>query len=311
MKNIIITGACGLVATELAYTLLQRTDAQLYLLSTQVENLRVRYEDFKERVSCHTLLSFADFAIKSDIKYDVCIHTAFSRSSDGKLIVESIEYQRNLIDLIKHLNVEVFANISSQSVYGKSSEPLWTEETRLDPDYLYAMGKCFSEVLTMQMLDGSNIKWTNLRLCSVCENARFVRVFVQNAINGEPIVLTAPEQQCSFIDVQDIADGLVAFIDNVKNVELAHVYNFGANLVNSIREIAFMVKAIAENNYGFKDVAIVEKASVNQVRMGMDATSLLTPFGWQPVRTMNDRIVDMFELVIKPNRGGGIRIVLK
>ena len=73
------------------------------------------------------------------------------------------------------------------------SEPLWTESTPVEPDYLYAMGKYSSEIITKLMLEETDIKWTNIRLCSVCENARFVRIFVQNAIEGKPIHLTAPE----------------------------------------------------------------------------------------------------------------------
>ena len=37
MKHIIITGAGGLVATELIISLMERTDAYLYLLSTHVD----------------------------------------------------------------------------------------------------------------------------------------------------------------------------------------------------------------------------------------------------------------------------------
>ena len=52
----------------------------------------------------------------------------------------------------------VFANISSQSVYGKMSEPLWAESTPVEPDYLYAMGKYSSEIITKLMLKESKDK---------------------------------------------------------------------------------------------------------------------------------------------------------
>lgn len=131
MKHIIITGASGLVATELASALLNQTDVRLYLLSTHIDNIVERYKKYKDRVHCFTLQAFTEFAIASNIKYNFCIHTAFSRASNGKSIVESINYQQELISLLKRLNVGVFVNISSQSVYGKSSEPLWTEKLHL------------------------------------------------------------------------------------------------------------------------------------------------------------------------------------
>ena len=40
MQHIIITGASGLVATELTIRLLQETDAHLYLISTHVEKIK-------------------------------------------------------------------------------------------------------------------------------------------------------------------------------------------------------------------------------------------------------------------------------
>lgn len=304
MKHIIITGASGLVATELTYALLKHTDAHLYLLSTHVDDIRERYQKYEDRIFCFTLSSFAEFATTVNIAYAYCIHTAFSRSSNGSKIVESINYQRTLITLLKKLNVGVFVNISSQSVYGKSSEPLWTENTVLDPDYLYAMGKYFSEVVTQQMFEGTNIKWTNIRLCSVCENARFVRVFVQNAIEGNPIILTAPNQQCSFIDVQDVAAGLMAFIEKAETIELLPVYNLGANLVNTIGEIAELVKTIAEEQYGLKEVSIVVQASNSQAHMGMDATLFMNTLAWYPRRTMKDMIVEMFKMLTNANGGG-------
>lgn len=305
MKHIIITGASGLVATELTFSLLKQTDTHLYLLSTHVETICDRYKEYGGKVDCFTLQSFTDFVTETSMKYDYCIHTAFSRSSNGSCIVESINYQRELIALLKKQDVRVFVNISSQSVYGKISAPLWKEDAPIDPDYLYAMGKYFSEIVTQQMLEGSHIKWTNIRLCSVCENARFVRVFVQNAIDGNPILLTAPDQQCSFIDVQDVASALMAFMEKAGVCKLLPVYNLGANLVNTIAEIATMVKTIAEKKYGLKAVNIVEQASNNHARIGMDATLFMDTFAWRPLRSMEDMVVELFEMLL--NVDGGIR----
>lgn len=301
MKHIIITGASGLVATELTAALLSQSDDHLYLLSTHVDNISERYKDYKDRVGCFTLQSFAEFVKASDVKYNYCIHTAFARSSNGNSIVESIDYQRELIALLKKENIGVFVNISSQSVYGKSSEPLWTEDTPLDPDYLYAMGKYFSEVITQQMFEGTDVKWTNIRLCSVCEKARFIRIFVQNAINGVPITLTAPDQQASFIEVQDVANALVQLIRRAENITLAPVYNLGANIVHTVAEMAEKVRAIAIQQYGIKNVNIVERPSDNHIRIGMDSSFFMRTFHWTPQYSMDDMIVEMFEMLINPN----------
>lgn len=303
MRHIIITGAGGLVATELIYEVLRRGDAHLYLISTHVENIRNRYLKYGNNVSCFTLDSFAGFSKENSIKYDYCIHTAFSRSSEGSQIVKSIEYHRNLIELLKNLDLGVFVNISSQSVYGKTSEPLWTENTPLDPDYPYALGKYFSEVITEQMLCGSGIKWTNLRLCSVCEKARFVNVFVKNAINGVPIRLTAPEQQCSFIDVRDVADALCRFMERACDIPILPCYNLGANIVTTIRSIAHIVKEAGTKHYGLNDISISKEGSGNHIRTGMDSSLFINTFLWSPKYSIEDMVIELFEMNVNPRCG--------
>ena len=306
MKRIIITGASGLVATELTVQLLTETDSCLYLLSTQPEKIKERYVQNSDRVLCFTLSSFAQYVEQNRDKesFDVCIHTAFSRSANGNLIAESLNYQQKLLSILKTTDLKVFANISSQSVYGKMSEPLWTESTPVEPDYLYAMGKYSSEIITKLMLEGTDIKWTNIRLCSVCENARFIRVFVQNAIEGKPIHLTAPYQQCSFIEVRDVAEALEKFIAYVDCIDLMEVYNLGANLVNTIGDIALRVKNIGEAKYGLSSVVITESDSDNHIRIGIDASLFMQTFNWKPQRDMNDMIIAMFEMLTNVNGGG-------
>lgn len=298
MKHIIITGAGGLVATELTFSLLKQTDAHLYLLSTHISTINERYNDYKERVKCFTLQTFIDFSANTDIKYDYCIHTAFSRSANGNQIVESIVYQRTLLSALKRIELKVFINISSQSVYGKTTPPLWKEDSPIDPDYLYAMGKYFSEVLTQQILEESNIKWTNIRLCSVCENARFIRIFVQNSIEGKNIILTAPNQQCSFIHVQDVASGLMALIEKAEYIKLLPAYNLGANIVNTIGEVANMVKSIAIKKYHLKEIDIIEQADNNSDKIGMDSTLFMKTFMWKPTHDMENMIIDLFEMLM-------------
>lgn len=303
MKRIVISGARGLVATELAMLLLAETDAQLLLISTHPESIAERYSCFSHRVSCHTLDSFARHVTAGNMDYDICIHTAFARSSNGNLIVKSIEFQKKLLRILKTTKLKAFVNISSQSVYGKLTKPLWTEDTPLEPDYLYAMGKYTSEVVTECILSGTSIQWTNIRLCSVCENARFIRIFVQNAIEGRPIILTAPNQYCSFIDVRDVAAGLTSFIDYFEHKTLKQTYNLGANLFISIKEIAWMVKEIGEKNYGIREIHITEENSGCTTQIGMDASSFMKDFDWTPNYSMEDMINSLYKMLLSPDGG--------
>lgn len=300
MKHIVITGASGLVATELTLQLLEDTDYELYLITTRPEILYNRYANEK-RAHIYTLETFEQYALHSCARFDVCIHSAFSRSNQGAQIVSSIEFQKRLLQLFSVTGLGLFVNISSQSVYGKSTAPLWSEVTPIDPDYLYAMGKYTSEQVTRLMLSETSILWTNIRLCSVMENARFVRIFVQNALDGKPIRLTAPDQHCSFIDVRDVGGALSQLIRNFDAVDVAEIYNLGANIVSSVEDIANRVKHLGENIYGLKDVLITKEESDNHVRIGMDSTLFQETFSWHPRYDLDDMITSIYELLT----GGG------
>lgn len=304
MRHIVITGAGGLVATELICSLLKDRENKLYLISTHVNTIEERYKEHGNIVECFTLESFSEFCRNIHVTFDICIHTAFARSGRGDLIVSSLRFQRQLLSLFDVHSLGTFINISSQSVYGKKHEPLWTESTPLDPDYLYAMGKYTSEVITEQMLVNSGIRWANIRLCSVCENARFVKVFVQNAINGIPIHLTTPNQICSFVDVRDVASALTKVISSPDLLGDKHTFNLGANLLISIKTVASLVKEIGESQYGTPEVQITEDVSDNELKIGMDSHLFMEQFNWSPEYDMKDMVVSIFEMLT--NVKGGV-----
>ncbi|MCQ2137431.1 MAG: NAD(P)-dependent oxidoreductase [Bacteroidales bacterium] len=292
--NIIITGASGLIATQLAQMLLQDSSDNLFLLSEHPNSIDSLFLN-NNRVHIFTLNSFQEYAINNPCHFDVCINAAFSRSNSGNLIVSSLNYLKKLIECIKETDISTFLNISSQSVYGTASSPLWKESASLDPNSLYSLGKYASEQITELMLSSSNIKWANIRLCSVCGNARFVQLFVKNAIEGKSIRLTAPNQQCSFIDERDTAKALTTLIHTAPMISLEHTYNLGANYVNTIEEIALLVKKIGEDEFNTPKVEIIYDQSDNPVRIGMDASVFMKTFNWAPSFDIKDMIVSVFE----------------
>lgn len=302
VRNIIITGASGLVATQLAMDLLEKTPHKLFLVSTNPTRLNERYCEYKDRVKSYTLDNFRAYAKTLEERFDVCINAGFARSSLGRPLVDSLEFTYELVSLVKELGVKKFVNISSQSVYGKDTEPFWTEETLLAPDYMYALGKYNTELITRIVLSNSMVNWTNIRLSSVCENARFMNVFVKNAISGLPIHLTAGNQGCSFIDVRDVSSGLMAIIES--DIEcFAEAYNLGTAEMYTIREIAEKVKVIGDSKYG-TSVVITEDANDYKVKVGMDNTLFRETFAWRPEYTIDDMIISLFEMIINVDGGG-------
>ena len=301
MKNVIITGASGLVATELGVLLSKRDDIQLYLISTHPNKLADRYGD-KQNIKYFTLNEFKNYHYAAVNRSDILIHTAFSRSSEGDLLAQSIDYTSQVLQLVKEKNIRSFINISSQSIYGQKYEPLWKETTPAAPNYMYALGKYSTEVLTNTFLDGSNTNFTNIRLSSVCENARFLNVFVKNAIGGIPIKVFGGNQRCSFIDVRDVACALEAVIDMADKIELDNAYNLGTNQTYTIAELADSVKRVAKESYSINAQIEREDADI-KLDVGMDSSRFMKTFNWEPTISVDDMIRSLFEFIINVNGG--------
>jgi nucleoside-diphosphate-sugar epimerase len=293
--NVLITGASGLVATQLTLWLLENTQHNLILLSRDSEKLASRNRD--NRIICRTL---EDVMADSDVKADVCVHTAFARSAQGKDLAESLHYTSKLLSWVKTINVRKFINISSQSVYGKINPPMWTENTVCAPDYMYAVAKFSAELIVKAYLQNTDIKWTNIRLSSVVENARFMRIFVQNAIDGIDINVSAPNQMVSFIDVRDVASGLGFLIESDK--PLMPKYNLGSGKSYSIMDVANMV--IKTGEYYGCNTTVNITGDNDKSKIGMDNALFCNEFNWYPQYSMMDSIKSLFEMLTNVNGGG-------
>lgn len=291
MKNIIITGSSGLVATELIFHLINGGGYRIYAVSTNPDKLKYRY-GAKKNIMCLTLNELKAAACKTS--FTALVHCAFARSNNGRDITSSLDFLRELIDIVKSSRLQTFINISSQSVYGQKEKPLWTEDAPIDPDHLYALGKYASEVMVKSAFANTKTNFTNIRLASVCENARFLNIFVNNAIAGLPIKVIGGNQICSFIDVRDVASALVAVIEKADKITLANVYNLGTGKTRTIMELAQDVKRIYKAKYG-KDVAIEREDADVILEVGMDNTLFCKTFNWQPKSDFDDMISSLID----------------
>ena len=303
MRTILVTGASGLVATELIHLLESSENSQIIAVSTHPDILKERYKD-NNRVHC---IFLHEIEYYKDVNIDAVIHCAFARSKDAGEIAKSLQFTSELLRITKAITPDIFVNISSQSVYGQSNPPLWTELTPPAPDYLYALGKFSTEEMTRMALEETGIKFTNIRLSSVSENARFLNVFVKNALMDLPINVQGGGQTCSFVDVRDVASGLMAVIKKAPLMEsLAAVYNLGSGETRTIKELAEDTKRIIEGESCKKVEVNLTPADI-KLEVGMDISLFCNTFDWKPQYGYDDMIRSLVAL----NGGGECPIHLK
>lgn len=300
--RIVITGGNGLVATELTHILLSHTNYDIVLISRNTSKVNKVYENYIDRIKCFTLDDFIESGLCHEI--EVVIHTAFSRSENPKEIVSSLKYLTTLCAWSKRTKVKRFVNISSQSVYGTDYKLGITEDGLINPQGYYALGKISSEYLCEAVFKDSGIQLINIRLSSVCENARFIKIFVENVLTSKPIIVSAPQQIVSFLDVRDVATALLKVIEFKE--DCSGTYNLGSNEWYTILQCAETVIEIAKKNYELTTAMIKISESGNNQKVGMNAEKFRSTFDWNPEFTLYDMIISVFEMLKFINRGGVI-----
>lgn len=300
-KYIIVSGASGLVATETIFHILQSCDYNLILLTRNIKKLEDLYQKWEGRVKVFSLEEFIrNKSLYSGECIHACIHTAFSRSTEGHSIAASLNYTKELAEICRNLEVGKFINISSQSVYGNDYDPGAREDAGYNPSYLYALGKYSTELISAAVFNDSKTKLYNLRLSSVCENARFMKIFVQNALEGKTINIVAPNQVVSFIDVRDVADALFKVIHEDKP---QGDYNLGTGEWYTIWEVAKIVSSVGISHYGLENVNIEINDNGTVTSVGMNPEKFFESYNWRPKYNLEDMVSSLYEMLTDVNRG--------
>lgn len=296
MKNVIITGANGLIGTELTSLLLEQTEWNLLLLSTHEELLKEKIVH-NERVRIMNPCCCNKFITNGNTEgYDSLIHLGFSRSDDPEEVSGSLDFTRSILDIARKMHVKKYINVSSQGVYGNASSPLWNEQSPVCPNSLYALGKYATEKMTELALSETDINWTNVRLSSVIENGRFCNYFVKNVVDSNPINVIGGQRKVSFIDVKDASD---AFYQMLQNDELKFkpIYNLGTGKQNTIKEIASEINQTSKS-YSLSPVKIIETDCSDYSDSGMDCSLFKNDFSWDFKIDLEGMIHSLYKQVL-------------
>ena len=295
MKNILLTGAGGFLGRQFLWHIKDSKEYFVYAVTSNTKKLN-------EIITAPNVQVVEKGAEIKWSNIDIVLHSAFSRAGETSGYITSLEYAKEIFyDAISN-NVPAIINISSQSVYGNNPNIPWSEDADLMPNDSYGMAKASAEILLDGIAKGSATIVTNLRLSSIMLNARFVNVFVQNAIDGKPINIVGGTQKVSFMDIRDAVDGILALI-NTPISKWNKVYNLGTGMQNSIVEIADMVKDVAKL-YVDHDVAInIEKKEIS-LNPCMDVFKFFNLTNWKAQYDIRDMVIAQFEYLLDNNLGG-------
>lgn len=294
--RILITGASGYFAGEIIRQLSESENVELIALSSDTNKINAKGSEVM-------LISNEDlFNEEVQIPHvDIIVHTAFCRKSDGKSLIESLNFERKMVHWACNHGVAGFINLSSQSVFGSRKADLPTEDEAMAPGYLYALAKSASELLLEEIAEG-NFAYTNVRLASLIGPSGSVPnnvlyKFIRSGLAGEGFTVTGGKQNFSFLDVRDAAEAVCKIMElPVYTWEKA--YNLGPEKQTNMLEMADCVcKKIYE--IAGKKISYKFVSDDTYLNAGMNSSKLYEAIHWRPKHSFEMITEDTIKFLIR------------
>lgn len=287
MTTILVTGATGFLGHHLIKEILKDNDVKVIAIMGRPEDKANDFPLSENIVVCPCSALFTtDFG-----HVDTMIHTAFSRGDNLPGLTASITLTEQVIELVNSQDIDSIINISTQGLYQelRPGEKV-TEEGIVGPNTAYGLAKWAVE--NMLKL-GCGKTYTNIRMASLSTNARFLDFFVDCVKKGKDIVVTAPHQYASIMDVSDAVRGILSVV-KLPLEERDVVYNLGSGEQYSILEYANFVNEIGMA-LGYAPIQVKVDDNGKQFAICMDSTKLQSKTSWYPIVDKKKMISQMFK----------------
>lgn len=233
--KILITGAAGFIGFYVARKLLERGEQVV-----GIDNLNDYYDPRLKKARLEILQDCSKFEFeKIDVSDRVIIEGLFAKHDFDQVIhlaaqagvrysIENphVYMQSNIVGFlnvlegVRHNNIEHFVYASSSSVYGANTLQPYSEQHNVDhPVSLYAASKKANELMAHSYSSLYGIKTTGLRFFTVYgpwgrPDMAFFK-FTKGIIEGETIdIYNNGEMERDFSYIDDIVEGIVRVLDN-------------------------------------------------------------------------------------------------
>lgn len=307
-KNILVTGATGLVGSALVELLCLYAKQYNYHVYAGCRSTRKYEARFDNNTNCHFLEVDVTIPLASDIEFAYIVHaasganpTAFATDPVG-VMKANIIGTTNLLEYgIKH-GLKRFVYISSGESYGEGCPGKWTES---DSGYVnpmsaracYPSSKRAAETLCAAYSAQYGVEAMVARLChtygpcfTTADNRVYAQ-FIRNVLSGEDIVLKSKgEQYRSWLYVVDCAAALLYIMVNGKSGEAYNVANAESNI--TIKRLAEIVAEYAGKKVVYDLPSDIELAGSTPITKAVFDTTKIESLGWKPLFNIKEGIAN-------------------
>ena len=177
-------------------------------------------------------------------------------------------------------------------VYGNFLEDSVKETHPTKPINVYGTMKLAGEVVTKGLCNSYEIKYIIIRPSAVYGptdiNRRVSQIFIENALQGEKLIVKGVEERLDFSYVKDVAKGFVqATLSDCAN----DTFNLTGGDPKSLLEFAQKVK----EHFSNVEIEVLERDKEAPKRGGLDITKAKREFNYSPEYNIEKGIQEYVE----------------
>lgn len=308
-KNILITGACGLIGSAIIDFLIENNvECNIYAMTRNRNKAQKCFAKYLD----NPLLNIVEGDVNAPIKGNIVFHYIINAASNANpnayaldpvgTMWTNINGTKNLLDYGREHSLERFLYVSSGEVYGNGDVDNWKESDSGYVDCMtlrscYPTSKRAAETLCVAYSHQYHIEAVVARPCHTYgphftdNDTRAYAQFVRNARNHEDIVLKSRgEQYRSWLYVKDCASAILTILLKGLNGEAYNVAD--VNSCVTIRELAEMIAHIGGSKVVFDLPSEVERQGFSVIRKAVFDISKLEALGWIPQYKLQEALVE-------------------
>jgi dTDP-glucose 4,6-dehydratase len=234
-SSVLVTGGAGFLGSNFVHNAVDRFDS-VYVLD------KLTYAGRKENLSgVESRVSF----VEGDIRDRECLDELYpevdyvvnfaAHSHVDRSIDDGLEFVRNNVegafvamDALRDHDIETFVQISTDEVYGSTTEGTFSEEDRLDPSSPYSASKASADLFVNALQETYDLPIAVVRPTNAYgprqNPEKLIPKFILRALNDDPLPLYGDGRNVrQWLYVDDLCDILCGVLERGDHT----VYNAG------------------------------------------------------------------------------------